>query len=111
MKRRSLTVTRPTDIGNAHITLSTDKDDLPFEVFVRVGKAGSDIAAYNEAIGRLVSLALQLYPDSQLPRRQVVERIVEQLEGIGGPHSGNVCNQVAAVLRDEWLEGRPADSR
>ena len=31
----------------------------PFEVFLNVGKAGSDTAAVSEAIGRMISLALR----------------------------------------------------
>ena len=57
----------------------------PFEVFVRLGKAGSDLEADAEALGRLISLILRLSsPISPVAR---VQEIIEQLEMIGGAHS------------------------
>ena len=44
----------------------------PFEVFVQVGKAGSDTMAVAEALGRLVSLVLRL-PSPLSPRRRLEE--------------------------------------
>ncbi|OYV58079.1 MAG: hypothetical protein B7X01_04070, partial [Acidiphilium sp. 21-62-4] len=41
-------------------------EEGPMEVFVNVGRAGSDIAALAEALGRLISLNLRLpYKDSR----------------------------------------------
>src|SRR5262249_8713530 len=40
--------------GKVNITLNCDEDGL-LEVFVNVGKAGSDVAALAEALGRLIS--------------------------------------------------------
>jgi len=57
----------------------------PFEVFVRLGKAGSDLEADAEALGRLISLILRLSsPTSRVAR---VQEIIGQLEMIGGAHS------------------------
>jgi ribonucleoside-diphosphate reductase alpha chain len=70
--------------GKVNITVNSD-DQGPFEVFVNVGKAGSDIAALSEALGRLISLNLQLLsPLSQSDRAQA---ITNQLRGIGGSRS------------------------
>ncbi len=71
-----------TPLGTAYVTVNTNGEDQPFEVFLNVGKAGSDTAAVAEAIGRLISLALRL-PSPMAPRERLVE-IVEQLSGIGG---------------------------
>ena len=49
----------------------------PFEVFVQVGKAGSDTMAVAEALGRLVSLVLRL--PSPLSPRQRLEAAISQL--------------------------------
>ncbi|MER3467772.1 MAG: adenosylcobalamin-dependent ribonucleoside-diphosphate reductase, partial [Thermoflexus sp.] len=49
-----------TPVGTAFITLNENGEGQPFEVFLNVGKAGSDIAAVAEAIGRLISLLLRL---------------------------------------------------
>jgi ribonucleoside-diphosphate reductase alpha chain len=66
-----------TGMGNLYVTV-TEYDGRPFEVFATIGKSGRSTTAKTEAIGRLVSLAL---------RSGVrVEKIVEQLKGIGGEH-------------------------
>jgi len=70
--------------GKVNITINSDEQG-PLEVFINVGKAGSDIAALAEALGRLVSLNLRiLSPLSQVDRVKV---IAEQLRGIGGSRS------------------------
>ncbi len=49
----------PSPQGNAYVTLNEDEHGRPYEVFVRIGHAGSAVMADAEAIGRLVSLALR----------------------------------------------------
>ena len=71
-----------TPLGTAYVTINTYGEDQPFEVFLNVGKAGSDTAAVAEAIGRLISLSLRL-PSPLAPRERLAE-IVRQLSGIGG---------------------------
>jgi ribonucleoside-diphosphate reductase alpha chain len=71
-----------TPLGTAYVVVNEHGDGEPFEVFVSVGKAGSDTMAVAEAMGRLVSLALRL-PSPLSPRRRL-EEIVAQLSGIGG---------------------------
>ncbi len=58
-------------IGTAFVTVNDTGDGEPFEVFVQVGKAGSDTMAVAEALGRLVSLVLRLpSPLSAAPARR-----------------------------------------
>ncbi|OGY27665.1 MAG: ribonucleoside-diphosphate reductase, partial [Candidatus Woykebacteria bacterium RBG_19FT_COMBO_43_10] len=71
-----------TPVGHAFITINTDPIGNPFEVFINVGKAGSDIKADAEALGRMISLALRI--PSDFPPKQVLKKIVDQLVGIGG---------------------------
>lgn len=71
-----------TPLGTAYTVVNEQGDGEPFEVFVSVGKAGSDTMAVAEAMGRLISLALRL-PSPLSPRRRL-EEIVAQLSGIGG---------------------------
>jgi ribonucleoside-diphosphate reductase alpha chain len=71
-----------TPLGTAYVTINTNGYDQPFEIFLNVGKAGSDTAAVAEAIGRLISLTLRL-PSPMEPRERLAE-IAEQLSGIGG---------------------------
>ena len=84
-KRRGHTVSKNTPSGTAHITMNNDEGDQPFEVFLEIGKAGSDIKAMAEAMGRLMSLILRMAsPVSPVER---VSEIVKQITGIGGARS------------------------
>ncbi len=83
--------------GKINVTINSD-DDGPLEVFVNVGKAGSDIAALAEALGRLISLNLQiLSPVSQSDRAQ---EIADQLRNIGGNRSVGFGPQQVRSLPD-----------
>jgi ribonucleoside-diphosphate reductase alpha chain len=74
-----------TPVGKAFITINENGGDQPFEVFVNAAKAGSDITADSEALGRLISYNLRLTSTIQ-PRRRLKE-ILSQLTGIGGGRS------------------------
>jgi ribonucleoside-diphosphate reductase alpha chain len=71
-----------TPLGTAYVVVNENGEGDPFEVFVSVGKAGSDTMAVAEAMGRLVSLLLRM-PSPFSPQRRV-EEIIAQLSGIGG---------------------------
>jgi ribonucleoside-diphosphate reductase alpha chain len=71
-----------TPLGTAYITINANGDGEPFEVFLNVGKAGSDTAAVAEAIGRLISLVLRIPSPLSATRR--LKQVVKQLKGIGG---------------------------
>ncbi len=71
-----------TPLGTAYTTVNVNGDDEPFEVFLNVGKAGSDTAAVAEAIGRLISLVLRI--PSPLSATKRLNQVVRQLTGIGG---------------------------
>ena len=45
-------------MGTAYITMNDDEHGQPFEVFIEIGRGGSDLKAMAEAIGRLASLLL-----------------------------------------------------
>jgi ribonucleoside-diphosphate reductase alpha chain len=71
-----------TPIGTAFVTVNDTPGGDPFEVFVQVGKAGSDTMAVAEALGRLVSLVLRLPSPLSADRR--LEEVINQLSRIGG---------------------------
>src|SRR5262249_50350257 len=71
-----------TPIGTAFITVNETPDHEPFEVFVQVGKGGSDTMAVAEALGRLISLTLRLPSPWSAQRR--LEEVISQLSRIGG---------------------------
>jgi ribonucleoside-diphosphate reductase alpha chain len=71
-----------TPLGTAYVVVNENGSGEAFEVFVSVGKAGSDTMAVAEAMGRMISLILRM-PSPFTPTRRV-EEIVSQLSGIGG---------------------------
>lgn len=78
-----------TALGNLFVTVNS-ADGKPFELFAQIGKAGSDVVAFTEAIARLISLALRCGVS--------VDEIVTQLEGIGGARSvGYGPNKIMSV--------------
>ncbi len=92
--------------GKAFVTIN--KDDLgdPLEVFINVGKAGSDVSALSEALGRLLSGWLRASSDKKI----TVKDIVIQLTGIGGASSigfgknrvSSLPDAVAKVIAEEF---------
>ncbi len=76
------TYRKETPIGTAFITVNQTDENEPFEVFVQVGKGGSDTMAVAEALGRLISLTLRL-PSPLSPQRRL-EEVISQLSRIGG---------------------------
>jgi ribonucleoside-diphosphate reductase alpha chain len=93
-----------TGLGQLYITV-TELDGRPFEVFATIGKSGRSTTAKTEAIGRLVSLALR----SGIK----VDKVVEQLKGIGGEHpifqeGGlvlSIPDAIARVLEKRFMAG------
>jgi len=71
-----------TPLGGAFVTVNHDGEGNPFEVFVTIGKAGSEVAAMAEALGRLISTTLRF--GNHLPAKERAREIMEQLQGIGG---------------------------
>lgn len=92
------TYRKNTPVGTAYITVNYDgsNNDAPFEVFINVGKAGSDVAADAEGLGRLISLILRM--PSLLPPEQRALDIAAQLRGIGsGRQQGFGKNRVMSL--------------
>jgi ribonucleoside-diphosphate reductase alpha chain len=73
-----------TGCGNLYITINEDAEGKPWEVFIRLGKAGGCAASQSEALGRLISLALKAGTS--------METIIKQLAGIGCHQSNGFGN-------------------
>jgi ribonucleoside-diphosphate reductase alpha chain len=101
-----------TALGTAFVTLTRDPDGQPFEVFLNVGKAGSETFASAEALGRLISLSLRL--SSPISRSERVREIADQLEHIGSQSNDasllSIPDALAKVLR-EFLAEKAVDER
>jgi ribonucleoside-diphosphate reductase alpha chain len=92
-----------TGLGQLYVTV-TEYHGKPFEVFATIGKSGRSTTAKTEAIGRLVSLAFR--------SGVTVDKVVEQLKGIGGEHpvfqNGglvlSIPDAIARVLEKRYLK-------
>jgi ribonucleoside-diphosphate reductase alpha chain len=73
---RGFTTKLNTGQGSLYITINTDDQGKPVEVFANIGKSGGDTSALAEAIGRLISINLQ--------KGVTVEELCETLIGITG---------------------------
>lgn len=81
-----------TPFGMAYITIN-DLEGTPAEIFLNVGKAGSDVFAMAEALGRVCSLFLR-YGD----HGEKVELLIKHLKGIGGSGAiGFGANRVESI--------------
>lgn len=69
-----------TPVGKAYITVN-EVDGKPFEVIVNVGKAGSDVFAMSEALGRVSTLFLRF---GEIPDGNKARLLIKHLKGIGG---------------------------
>lgn len=74
-----------TPVGVAFVTINEDAEGEPLELFINVGKAGSDVAAMAEALGRTISTTLRFH--GGLTPFARAKEISEQLSGIGGRRS------------------------
>ncbi|MEO3944245.1 adenosylcobalamin-dependent ribonucleoside-diphosphate reductase [Gorillibacterium sp. CAU 1737] len=81
-----------TPFGMAYITIN-DLNGAPSEIFLNVGKAGSDVFAMAEALGRVCSLFLR-YGD----HGNKVSLLIKHLKGIGGSGAiGFGANRVESI--------------
>lgn len=82
--------------GTVYTTVNEDDHGLPMEIFVTVGKAGSDVTADAEGLGRALSVILRMpSPMGPLRRLQVV---CKHLSGIGGSRDvGFGTNRIRSV--------------
>ncbi len=104
-----LTYRRETPLGTAYVTINQTDEREPFEVFLNVGKAGSDVAAVSEALGRLISYILRM--PSYLTPTERLQQVIYQLAGIGGgrplgfgPNRVRSLPDAVAQVLDEYLK-------
>ncbi|MFH1202591.1 MAG: vitamin B12-dependent ribonucleotide reductase [Candidatus Omnitrophota bacterium] len=100
----------PTGCGNLYVTINSDEEGRPFEIFTQMGKAGGCAASQLEAIGRLVSLALR----SEIE----VKSIIDQLHGIRCPSPSwekgvrifSCADAMARVIEKRLLNNKQKES-
>jgi len=93
----SVTFEKHTPCGKIYVTITTGPAGLPFETFVRFGKAGHCGAAIFDGMTRILSYALRSGMDPG--------EAVKALGGIGCSYGKKTCmNAVSEALR-EVLDG------
>lgn len=106
-RRKGETLTRPTTFGSIHVTLNEHPDDHePFEMFVRIGKGGSEVNAWTEAFGRAASYLLSI--PSPIPPTERLAALADQLSDIGGgegvgfgpERTSSAADAIARIVRD-----------
>lgn len=107
---RGVTMKAQTPFGRAYITMNSDEHDNPFEVFITApGKAGSDLQADAEGLGRMISLALRTTAPQN--RMEMLKLVCEQLRDIGGTRSvgfgpervNSLPDAVARALEEQFF--------
>lgn len=83
-----------TKLGTMFGTIATLDDGSPYEMFLNLGRSGSETSTFMEALGRLVSLVLQV--DGQSPEARLRE-VRDQLRGIGGVQTGAYGLKIRSV--------------
>lgn len=82
---QSINCKQQTHLGSCYTDVTYDRNNDPLEIFVRSGKAGSDVASLAEGLGRLASTLLTM--PSPVPPMERLRDIAGHLEGIGGSDS------------------------
>lgn len=103
---RGETTRIPTGVGRAYIIVTWEEDKV-FEVFIQLGKTGSDERARAEEVGRLVSMGLRY----GIP----ADEVIDQLKDIKGAnpvwYNGElitgVGDAVSKILQKAILSGPP----
>lgn len=106
-RRKGETFTRPTTFGSIHVSINEHPDDNePFEMFVRIGKGGSEVNAWTESFGRAASYLLSI--PSPIPPSERLAALADQLSGIGGgegvgfgpERTSSAADAISRILRD-----------
>lgn len=102
------TYRKETPAGTARVVIN-EVDGSPFEVFMLLGRAGSEVQSFMEALGRVISLYLR--SNGNLSARRRLELAAEQLKGIGGANQmgfgpGRVLSVVDGIgkLLESYLQ-------
>jgi len=108
------TYRKETPAGTARVVINT-ADGSPFEVFLLLGRAGSEVQSFMEALGRIISLHLRT--PGPVPATQRLAHIADQLRGIGGANQMgfgpqrvlSVVDAIGQVLQHAQSTESPAD--
>lgn len=88
-----------TEAGNLYVTVNKNEGGAPIEVFIHLGKAGSTVNTLVDALGRMISIALQ----HGVPVYTIVNQLSyiksgEAYEQEGGEWTTSIPDAVAYAL-------------
>ncbi len=89
--------------GFLYVTVNTDSNNNPIELFTNIGKSGSDTSALSEAMGRLISIGLQ----TGVPLKKIVMTLLN-IKGAqpvwdNGRLIQSVPDAIAKVMKDHFM--------
>jgi len=96
-----------TGCGNIFVTITTDEDGKPLELFAKHGKAGVCSQAQCEAIGRLASLALRSDVDPREIEKQLGGITCHAPYGFGPDKVLSCADAIARAVRLELADEGP----
>ncbi len=92
--------------GFLYVTVNTDSNNNPIELFTNIGKAGSDTSALSEAMGRLISIGLQ----TGVPLKKIVMTLLNIKGGQPVWDNGrliqSVPDAIAKIMKDHFMDGK-----
>ncbi len=94
-----------TSCGDLYVTVNQDETGRAFEVFNMMGKSGGCEASFNEAIGRLISLALRAGADPRAIVKQLVGIRCDKPYGVG-PDRVLSCSDAIAKSVAEYVAAK-----
>jgi ribonucleoside-diphosphate reductase alpha chain len=94
-----------TSCGDLYVTVNEDETGRAFEVFNMMGKSGGCEASFNEAIGRLISLALRAGADPRAIVKQLVGIRCDKPYGVG-PDRVLSCSDAIAKSVAEYMAAK-----
>ncbi len=98
-----------TSCGDLYVTVNQDEAGRAFEVFNMMGKSGGCEASFNEAIGRLISLALRAGADPRAIVKQLVGIRCDKPYGVG-PDRVLSCSDAIAKSLAEYVASKAPDT-
>jgi ribonucleoside-diphosphate reductase alpha chain len=89
-----------TSCGDLYVTVNQDETGRAFEVFNMMGKSGGCEGSFNEAIGRLISLALRAGADPQAIVKQLIGIRCDKPYGVGPDRVLSCSDAIAKSLAE-----------
>jgi ribonucleoside-diphosphate reductase alpha chain len=108
---KGCTVKRETSCGHLYLTVNEDETGKPFEVFSTMGKSGGCEGSQNEAVARLISLALRAGVDYHEIVKQLIGIRCNKPFGLGEAKVESCSDGVAKMMLSYYHKTRQEEVR